>query len=89
MLEIKLSKQAGRFLNDIPIKEANKILDLIEKLAIDDGSVSTKQLSGYKSYKRAKMPPFRIIFRIDNNELNIEFIGHRKDVYEKFNRTLS
>ena len=72
MLEIKLSKQAGRFLNDIPIKEANKILDLIEKLAIDDGSVSTKQLSGYKSYKRAKIRRLELfsVLTIMNSTLN-------------------
>jgi len=52
------------------------------------GKLLEKELSGYLSIR---MKRFRIIYKINENEHNVEihYVGHRKDIYELFRDTLS
>jgi mRNA-degrading endonuclease RelE of RelBE toxin-antitoxin system len=35
-----------------------------------------------KDYRSLKIPPFRLIYRIDNDKIVINCFDHRKDVYD-------
>lgn len=62
----------------------------IEKLEENPylGKLLEKELSGYQS---VRMKPFRVIYKIDEEEHNVEihYVGHRKDIYELFREKLS
>lgn len=62
----------------------------IEKLQENpfSGKFLEKELSGYLSIR---MKRFRIIYKIGEKEHNVEihYVGHRKDIYELFRETLS
>ena len=47
-----------------------------------------KELSGYLSIR---MKRFRIIYRINENDHNVEIhhVGHRKDIYELFRESIA
>jgi len=52
------------------------------------GSDLQEELYGFKSFKLKR---FRVLYNIDEekNIIQIFHIGHRKDVYEQFNRLLN
>lgn len=92
MLNIKLSKQAGRFLEKIPAKHAAQIVDKLDKLAADPASVPSVQLEGFPLYRRAKSGEYRIIYRIEDGaiKLLVVLIGKRNDsdIYREMVRIL-
>jgi mRNA-degrading endonuclease RelE of RelBE toxin-antitoxin system len=57
-------------------------LDMLSKEPFK-GKQLARELSGYRSLRAAR---FRIIYKLNEAEKNIEvhYIGHRKDVYELF-----
>jgi mRNA interferase RelE/StbE len=81
MINYKLAKEAIDFLKSIQKKHARQIIDKIEKLANDLNSVPNIKLEGKKNLHRAKSGEYRIIFRIENNIINILVlkIGKRND----------
>ena len=80
------SRNLSRFHPDIKkfIKQALK--ELREEPYA--GTDLQEELSGFKSFKFKR---YRILYNIDEEEKYIQIfhIGHRKDVYEQFNRLLS
>jgi mRNA-degrading endonuclease RelE of RelBE toxin-antitoxin system len=62
----------------------------VEKLQENpfSGKFLEKELSGYLSIR---MKRFRIIYKVDENEHNVEIhhVGHRKDIYELFRDSIA
>jgi mRNA interferase RelE/StbE len=81
MLNYSISKQALRFLKNIPPKHAKQIVEKIEKLAKDPNAVPTEQLEGYPQFHRAKSGEYRMIIRKQNERLILAVvkIGKRND----------
>jgi mRNA interferase RelE/StbE len=87
MLKIVISKDADDFLSRIPKKHAQQIVRKIDVFAEDQTAIPTKQLAGYPNLKRFKSGEYRVIFRIENDVLEVHIlrIGKRNDgeVYKK------
>jgi mRNA interferase RelE/StbE len=81
MLNINVSKKAQLFLSKIPKKHAQQIVQKIDQLAADPNSLPTKQLQGFPQFHRAKSGAYRIIYRIENQQLMLYIvrIGKRND----------
>jgi mRNA interferase RelE/StbE len=81
MNNYKIAQEALNFLEKIPKKHKEQIKEKIEKLANDLNSIPNIKLKGTKNLHRAKSGEYRIIFRIENNIINILVlkIGKRND----------
>ena len=91
MLTIKLSKQANKTLDSLPSKHARQIAGKIKSLADNEHNVPSVELKGHSPWRRAKSGEYRIIFSVENDELNIGLIGKRNDdeIYRLVQRFLS
>jgi len=73
-------------------KQYNKVRDksLREKLIKHISKLKQDPSSGkplkheLKNSRSIRMPPFRIIYKIENNKIIIVTFGNREDIYEKF-----
>lgn len=90
MLKISLSKDALKFLKQVPIKHGRQIAMTLESLRERPLPQDSKKLKGSSEYYRVDIGEYRVIYRIDSegNVLIIAFIGKRNDneVYKKFKR---
>ena len=79
--EIKIKPRAIKDGKNIPKNELVKIFEKIELLATDlQGNV--KHLTNFTPEYRLKVGNYRILFEIEQNEVIIYRIRHRKDVYK-------
>lgn len=62
MYQIILTRQAEKFLDRIPEKHAQQIIEKIDLLAENPERVQFKQLQGFPHLKRFKSGEYRIIF---------------------------
>ncbi|MBN1594501.1 type II toxin-antitoxin system RelE/ParE family toxin [candidate division FCPU426 bacterium] len=77
---------------DIPKKDLPKIPNNIQKrikyaietrLLFDPERYGAPLKRGLQGYRKLRVGDYRIIYKVNNNEIIILKIGHRKDVYEK------
>ncbi|MEE4263926.1 MAG: type II toxin-antitoxin system RelE/ParE family toxin [Desulfobacteraceae bacterium] len=68
-------------------KLIKKALDEIRKNPYAGGELQ-EELYGFRSFKLKR---YRVLYRVNEEEKNIQIfhVGHRKDVYEQFNRLLN
>lgn len=88
MLEINISKDAGKFLKKLtgkPLKQIKAKLLLMLENPYPQDSV---KLQGYSFY-RVDSGEYRIIYFVEGKILNIKIIGKRNDdeVYKKLQRS--
>lgn len=59
-----------------------RIIKHVKKLAVlpESGKPLKHDLKGHRS---ARIPPYRLIYRIEGDTIIINCFDHRKDVYEK------
>ncbi len=90
MLRPVLSKQAGKFLNAIPIKHARQIVARIDALCTDHEATPTEELKGFAPFRRLKSGEYRIVFLVDGDVLQVTLIGKRNDddIYKQVARFL-
>ena len=48
-----------------------------------EASVDVKALQGAESVFRLRYGVYRAVFKLDGDQMEIQRVGHRKDVYEK------
>lgn len=73
----------------IPKKERNRIQKAIEeKLAIHPEVFGKPLRRSLKGYRRLRVGDYRVVFRIEEDEVKIFAIGHRSVVYEDFENRL-
>lgn len=59
-----------------------------ERLAADPEKFGLPLRRGLHGYRKLRVGDYRVIYRMDRQDVKIIMIGHRKDVYERvFNRT--
>jgi mRNA interferase RelE/StbE len=90
MLKISLSKNALKFLKQVPTKHGRQLAMTLESLKENPLPQDAKKLKGTSDYHRVDVGEYRVIYRIDSDKkiVIIAFIGKRNDneVYKKFKR---
>jgi mRNA interferase RelE/StbE len=89
--KLDLTKDALKFIEKLEPKHfkqvVNKVLSLLENPQPND----SKKLIGYDDYFRVSVGEYRVIYRIDKEEIvKIALIGKRNDdeVYKQFQRKM-
>ena len=87
---IDLSRQAERFLRELPVKQARQIAEKLQALAADPTSLPSEQLRGYAPMRRLKAGEFRVIYALEGDVVQVRLIGKRNDdeVYKALGRSL-
>jgi mRNA interferase RelE/StbE len=87
---IDLSRQAERFLRDLPVKQAQQIAEKLQALAADPSALPSEQLRGYAPMRRLRAGEFRIIFAVEGEIVQVRLIGKRNDdeIYKALGRSL-
>lgn len=92
-MKIRLSKQSERFLNKLSSsKEGKQITIKIQQLAVNGHLNDSKKLKGGLSdFYRTDTGEYRVIYKIEDNNLYIFVIGKRNDneVYKTAERSLN
>ena len=87
---IDLSRQAERFLRDLPVKQARQIAEKLQALAADPSAQPSEQLRGYAPMRRLRAGEFRIIYAVESETVQVRLIGKRNDdeIYKALGRSL-
>ena len=82
--KIEVAKKVRKSFQNIPKKDALRILQAIEHLAEDPRPAGAKKLKDEELY-RIRIGVYRIIYEIVEDTLIITVVkvGHRKDIYKK------
>ncbi|PPD14851.1 MAG: addiction module toxin RelE [Methylobacterium sp.] len=90
MPRLVLSRQAARFLEALPTKQARQIAEKIAALAENPDAPASEPLRGYAPMRRLKAGEFRIVFVVEQDVLEIRLIGKRNDdeIYKALARAL-
>jgi mRNA interferase RelE/StbE len=87
---MRYTPETSRLLSKLHPENKKLIRSVLEDLRKHPyaGSDLQEELHGFKSFKLKR---YRVIYNIDeeDNIIQIFHIGHRKDVYEQFNRLLN
>ena len=80
--KILFKRSVEKDFKTIPKKDLMRILDRIEKLAVDPRPSGSEKLTGQERY-RVRQGLYRIVYSIQDSELTIWIVKvvHRKDVY--------
>ncbi len=81
--QIKIEKDAQKFLKKLPRPDETRVLKAIAKLP-DEGD--RKQLKGHAGFFRLRVGNYRIIYTVDNGQLIVHVIdaGNRGQIYNKY-----
>ncbi len=81
--KIVVSTTAEKALKNIPNKDCQKILSVIQALSSNPYPSGCRKLSGEDSIFRVRQGNYRIIYDVQDKRLLILVlkIGHRKDIY--------
>jgi len=87
---MKFTPETSRILSRFHPENKKLIKQALEELRKNPyaGSDLQEELYGFKSYKLKR---YRVLYNINEKETIIQIfhIGHRKDIYEQFNRLLN
>lgn len=78
MRRVDLSRQAAKFLRQVPSKHGRQLAAKISQLATDPEPPDSVLLKGYP-YRRADSGEYRIIYEHDDAELRVLIVGKRND----------
>ena len=79
--EISWDEEALKNLEKLDILLRKRIVKKIEQFA-DSGSFhEVKRIQGYEHSYRLRVGHYRIIFKLEKNEIIILKFGHRKNIY--------
>lgn len=85
MLNLRISRDAKKFLDTLPPKQFRQVVQKVFALLADPRPHDTKELKGYP-YLRSDIGEYRIIYDVQDNEtLRLILVGKRNDdeVYRK------
>jgi mRNA interferase RelE/StbE len=81
MYKILLTKRALKDIDKIEINSQNKLINKIKILVENPYTHSKKLSSPVIGMYRLKVGDFRVIFDIDEDNIVVLRVGHRKDIY--------
>lgn len=78
--QIKIEKDAQKFLKKLPRPDETRVLKAIAKLP-DEGD--RKQMKGHPGFFRLRVGDYRIIYTVDNGQLIVRVVdaGNRGQIY--------
>ena len=81
--QIKIEKDAQKFLKKLPRPDETRILKAIAKLP-DEGD--RKQMKGQPGFFRLRVGDYRIIYTVDNGQLIVRVVdaGNRGQIYNRY-----
>lgn len=81
--QIKIEKDAQKFLKKLPRPDETRVLKAIAKLP-DEGD--RKQMKGYPGFFRLRVGDYRIIYTVDNGQLIVRVVdaGNRGQIYNRY-----
>jgi mRNA interferase RelE/StbE len=88
---VDLSRQAERFLRELPAKQARQIAEKLPALTADPSALPTEQLRGYAPMRRLRAGEFRVIYAVEGAVVQVRLIGKRNDdeIYKMLGRSLT
>jgi len=88
MLKLKPTKQAIKFINQLPPKQYKQIIRTTLSLLENPLPHDSQSLKGYDELRRVDIGEYRIIYQVEDDTVIIALIGKRNDddVYKKLNR---
>lgn len=83
MTRVAISQTALEDLEELPKSINDRILRIFERLADWPNVSGARALSGNRagSY-RIRTGDYRLLFRVEGDEILIERVAHRRDIYE-------
>ncbi len=86
MYKVKYHKRVLKFLQSQPLEIRRKFINSFQRIKEHplNNNFDIKPLKGFKNFYRLRIGKFRIIFKIENEELIIYVIsaGSRGDIYK-------
>ena len=82
-MNIRLSKQAEKFLKKQTKKTQIKVIEMIEKIPNQSHELDIKPYQGNDADYRLKFGKIRVLYDEEGNIIDIIRIGYRGDVYKK------
>ena len=81
--QIKIEKDAQKFLKKLPLPDETRVLKAIAKLP-DEGD--RKQMKGHPGFFRLRVGDYRIIYTVDNGQLIVRVVdaGNRGQIYNRY-----
>lgn len=83
MYQVIISSPARKFIKKLPSLTVKRIIDSLDKLAVNPRPHGSKKLINSDVY-RIRVGNYRIIYSINDTVkiVDVRKVGHRKDVYE-------
>lgn len=78
MLKLDLTRQAKKFLEDLPAKQFRQIVSKVFGLMTEPFPGDSIQMQGFP-FRRSDIGEYRIVYRVENDCLKVAFIGKRND----------
>ena len=78
--QIVYKPRAAKDIQKLPRQQIRRVLAAIERLA-DNLQGDVKKLTQYTPEYRLRVGEYRVLFEIENNQIVIYRIRHRKDAY--------
>ena len=81
--QIKIEKDAQKFLKKLPRPDETRVLKAIAKPP-DEGD--RKQMKGHPGFFRLRVGDYRIIYTVDNGQLIVRVVdaGNRGQIYNRY-----
>jgi len=88
MYSVILKPRAAKYIKSQTRRIQRQLIKHIEALADNPKPAGAKLLHSRENLYRIRSGDYRIIYQIQHDELNVVVakIGHRKDIYESFDR---
>lgn len=87
MLKLQISREARKFLDNLPPKQFRQIIRKVFSLLEDPRPHDTKELQGFP-FLRNDAGEYRIIYDVQGDTLRLILVGKRNDdeIYKKMKR---
>jgi mRNA interferase RelE/StbE len=86
-MKLDITKKFQKDLKKIDLSIKPKILNIIDNIENADNLNQindVKKIKGYKNYYRIKIGNYRLGFRLFDDEVKLERLMHRKEIYKYF-----
>lgn len=80
-MDIAYSKAAFKYLRNLPVKNRQRIIDEIRKVAAGERA-DVKALGGMKGIYRIRVGDVRVLYQTGDGVMNILAVGSRGDIYK-------
>ena len=78
MLKLQISKDSGKFLDNLPPKQFRQIVKKVFSLLENPRSNDSKELKGYP-FLRSDVGEYRIVYDVIEDTLRVIIVGKRND----------